>query len=70
MLTSYKFKEVTFRRHDPEGKLKEHIQQVGFIWSHSHENLFPGELNQQQLMVKSWIPTLDQMIKVDKEEEI
>ena len=24
VLTSYKFKEVTFKRHDPQGKLKEH----------------------------------------------
>ena len=31
VLTSYKFKEVTFRRHDPQGKLKEHLHQVGFI---------------------------------------
>ena len=39
ILTSYKFREVTFRRHDPQGKLKEHLQQVGFIWSYSHEDL-------------------------------
>ena len=26
ILTSYKFREVTFRRHDPQGKLKEHLQ--------------------------------------------
>ena len=26
ILTSYKFKKVTFRRHDPQGKLKEHLQ--------------------------------------------
>ena len=31
VLTSYKFKEDTFRRHDPQGKLKEHLHQVGFI---------------------------------------
>ena len=47
VLTSYKFKEVTFRRHDPHGKLKEHLQKVGFIWSYSHEYVFPRELNQQ-----------------------
>ena len=70
VLASYKFKEVTFRRHDPQGKLKEHLQQVGFIWSYSHEDLLPGELSQQQVLVKSQIPTLDQMIKIDKEEEI
>ena len=47
MLTSYKLREVTFRRHDPQGKMKEHLQHVGFIWSYSHEDLFPGELSQQ-----------------------
>ena len=26
VLTSYKFKEATFRRHDPQGKLKEQLQ--------------------------------------------
>ena len=46
VLTSYKFKKVTFGRHDPQGKLKEHLHQVGFIWSYSHKNLLPGELNQ------------------------
>lgn len=25
ILTSYKFREVIFRRHDPQGKLKEHL---------------------------------------------
>ena len=47
VLTSYKFKEVTFIRHDPLEKLKEHMQQVGFIWSYSHEDMFPRELSQQ-----------------------
>ena len=46
ILSSYKFQEVSFRRHDPEGKLKEHLQQVGFQWSYSHEDLLPGELSQ------------------------
>ena len=44
-LSSYKFQEVSFRRHDPEGKLKEHLQHVGFQWSYSHEDLLPGELS-------------------------
>ena len=26
LLSSYKFQEVSFRRHDPQGKLKEHLQ--------------------------------------------
>ena len=69
-LTSYIFKEVTFKRHDPQGKLKEHIQHVEFIWSYSHEYLLPGELSQQQVLVKSQISTPDQMIKIDKEAKI
>jgi hydrogenase maturation factor HypF (carbamoyltransferase family) len=67
VLTSYKFKEVTFKRHDPQGKLKEHLQQVGFIWSYSHEDLFSRELSQQEVLVKSKISTSDQMTKIDKE---
>ena len=67
MLTSYKFNEVTFRRHDPQGKLKEHIQHVGFIWIYSHEDLLPRELGQQQLLVKYQLPSLDQMNKIDNE---
>ena len=47
MLTSFRFREVSFQRHDPQGKLKEHLQQVGFIWSYSHEDLLPRELSQQ-----------------------
>jgi hypothetical protein len=53
VLTSYKFKEVTFLRHDPQGELKEHLQQVGFIWSYSHEDMLPGELSQQQVSVNN-----------------
>ena len=45
LLSSYKFQEVSFMRHDPQGKLKEHLQQVGFQWSYSHENLLPRELS-------------------------
>lgn len=69
LLSSYKFHEVSFRRHDSQGKLKEHLQQIGFQWSYSHENLLPGELSQQQILIKSKIPTLDQMSQIDKEEE-
>ena len=61
--------QVTFKRHDPQGKLKEHLQQVGFIWIYSHEVLLPGELSQQQVLVKSQIPTPAQMSKVDKQAE-
>ena len=47
MLTSFKFREVTFRRHHPHEKMKEHLQQVSFIWSYSHEDIMLGELIQQ-----------------------
>ena len=69
ILSSYKFQEVSFRRHDPQEKLKEHLQQVEFQWSYSHENLLPRELSQQQALFKSRIPTLDQMSQIDKEAE-
>ena len=45
LISSYKFQEVSFRSHDPQGRLKEHLQQVGFQWSYSHEDLLPGELS-------------------------
>ena len=45
LLSSYKFQEVSFKRHDPQGKLKEHLQQVGFQCSYSHEDLLLGELS-------------------------
>ena len=32
--------------------------------------MFPGELSQHQVLVKSWMPTPDQMNKIDKEAEI
>ena len=50
--------------------MKEHLQQVGFQWSYSHENMLPRELSQQQVLVKSQIPTPDQMSKMDKEAKI
>ena len=46
------------------------MQQVGFQWSYSHEEFLPGELSQQQVLVMSMIPTLDQMSKIDKEAEL
>ena len=70
LLSSYKFQEVSFGRHDPQGKLKEHLQQVGFQWSYSHEELLPRELSQQQILVKSQIPTPDQMSQIDKEAKL
>jgi hypothetical protein len=35
-----------------------------------HEDLFPRELSQKQVLVKSQIPTPYQMSKIGKEEEI
>ena len=46
LLSSYKFQEVSLRRHDLHGKLKEHLQQVGFQWSYSHEDLLSREVSQ------------------------
>ena len=69
ILSSYKFQEVSFRRHDPQEQLKEHLRQVGFQWSYSHENLFLGELSLQQVLFKSMTPTPDQMSQIDKEVE-
>ena len=43
---------------------------MGFIWSYSHEDFLLGELSQKQVLVKSQIPTPDQMTKVDKEAKI
>ena len=42
---------------------------MGFLCSYAHEDLLPRELTQQQVLVKSQIPTPDQMSKVDKEAE-
>ena len=66
ILSSYKFQEVSFRSFK---KLKEHLRQLGFQWSYSHEDLLSRELSQQQVLFKSMIPTLDQMSQIDKEEE-
>ena len=45
ILSSFRFKEVIFRRHDPQGKLKEYLEKVGFTWSYSHEDLLPRDLS-------------------------
>ena len=54
--------------------MKEHLQQVGFEWNYSHEELLPGELpgelSQQYVLVKSKIPTPNQMSQIDKEVEL
>ena len=68
-MATLKFKEVSFRRHDPQGKLKQNLQQVGFVWSYPHEDLYRGELSQKQVLLKSNIPTPYQMVQIDKEVE-
>ena len=50
--------------------MKEHLQQVGFQWSYSHEDLLPRELSQQQVLIKSMIPTQEKMSRVDQEAEL
>ena len=37
ILSSFKFKETSFRRHDPEGLLKRHLKQINFIWPYAHK---------------------------------
>jgi hypothetical protein len=69
ILSSFEFKEIIFRRLDPQGKLKEYLKQVNFTWKYSHEDLLPRELSQQRVLVKYKIPTPEQMIQVDKEVE-
>ena len=50
--------------------MKECLEQVGFQWSYSHEDLLPGELSQQQVLIKSMIPTPEQMSRMDKEAKL
>ena len=69
LLSSFKFQEVSYIRQDPKGELKEHLQQVGFQWSYSHADLFPGELSQLKVLIKSMILTLEKMSWMDKEAE-
>ena len=70
ILSSFKLKGLSFRRHDPQGKLKEHLQHVGFVWSYAHEDLLPGELSQQHMLLKFKILTPNQMVQIDKQAEI
>ena len=58
-----------FQRHDPQGKLKEYLKQISFIWKYSHDDLLLRELSQQWVLVKSKIPTPEQMIQIDREVE-
>ena len=58
ILSSFKFREANFKRHDPKGQLKRHLKQINFIWLYEHEEFLPIELSQQGILMKSKIPTL------------
>ena len=45
MLSSFRFREMIFQRHDPDGLLKEHLKQINFTWPYSDEELFLGDLS-------------------------
>lgn len=46
VLSSFKFREASFRRHGPKGLLKRHLKQINFIWPYAHKEFFPRELSQ------------------------
>ena len=69
MVSSFRFIDMSFERNDLEGLLKEHFKQINFVWPYSHEELFPGELSQQGILVKSKIPRPEKMMHIDKEVE-
>jgi hypothetical protein len=39
ILSSFKFRETSFRRHDPEGLLKRHLRKL-ISYGHMHTNIF------------------------------
>lgn len=59
-------KEVNLQRHDPGGFLKEYLKEVNITWQYSHEDMLPGDLNQQGVLIESKIPTPKQMVWTDK----
>ena len=69
VLSSCKFKEVNFQRHDLEGFFKEYLKQLNITWPYSHKDLQVGELSQHGVLIKSKIPTLEKMVWIDKEFE-
>ena len=69
VLSSFKFREASFRRHDPEGLLKRHLKQINFIWPYAQDFFLSGELSQQGILVKSKIPTPEEMIQIYKRDE-
>ena len=69
MLSSSRFRDMRFWRHDTERLLKEHLKQINFTWPYSREEQFLGELRQQGILVKSKILALEKMMQIDKEVE-
>ena len=69
VLYSFNFSEVNFWRHDPKGFLKEYLKQLNITWLYSHEYFVLRELSQQGVLIKSKIPTPQQIDKIDKEVE-
>lgn len=65
VLSSLKFKEVNFLRHDTKGYLKEYLKQLNVIWPYSHEYLLLGELSQQGVLLKNRIPTPKKMVQTN-----
>ena len=66
VLSSFKFRETSFKRHHPEGLLKRHLKQINFIWTYAHEEFFLEEISQQGVLVKSKIPTPEEIIQIEK----
>lgn len=69
VLYSFKFVETSFRRHDHKGLLRRHLKKINFIWPYAHEDFFPKDLSQQGILVKSQIPTLEEMMQIEERDE-
>ena len=67
MLSSFKFREVNFQKHDPNVYLKEYLKQLNVWWPYSHEYFLLGDLIQQRVLVKSRIPTPEKMVQTNRE---
>ena len=69
VLSSFKFRESNFTRHDPKRLLKRHLKEINCIWRYPHEEFLPGELSEQGILVKSKIPTPKEIMQIDKRVE-
>lgn len=43
------------------------MKQINVVWPYSHDDLLPGELSQQGVLVKYRIPTPEKMVQTDRE---